>query len=519
MPTPPALQRIREALREDIALPALGQAVSNVSRMAAGESDTVDQLAQAILSDVSLTQRLLRCANSPLYRTRDAAPVTTVSRALMLLGFDQVRSLALSMMLVDHLVPAARARPVMRAFGQALGASSVARCTLQRRWPSCAEEAAIAAMFRNIGRLIATIHAPDAVAAVRDAVAGGQPESQAVRTLVGRSFDELTLEVVSGWGLPARIEQSLQPLGSAPSSPRSSQEWVRLASAFGDESANLARRHGLAGRDRTIATLVRRYGDALDMDAEGIHEVLARADQETLLLAQALGLTDAIADDVPAVPVAAASAGRRAETTREAAGGRSERVDGRGASGAGASRAATPASADASRQLLSTLSRISEALAGSQGIGRVVQIATDALRESLGAMHAVYFARDDAAGTYRPRAAAGCELAALRGRIAMPLQGAPNLFHAALARGADLHIADTGVEAVRNRLPPWLPTVFPEARGFLLLPVTVDGKPMGFFYADRDEAGTAPPDGEQLDAIRLLRNQVVLALRTEPVAR
>jgi hypothetical protein len=53
--------------------------------------DTVEQLAQAILADASLTQRLLRLANSPLYRTRDAAPVTTVSRALVLLGFDQIR--------------------------------------------------------------------------------------------------------------------------------------------------------------------------------------------------------------------------------------------------------------------------------------------------------------------------------------------------------------------------------------------------------------------------------------------
>ena len=142
MPTPEPLQRIRDALREDAALPALGQSVSTVSKMASGDSDTVDQLSQAILSDVSLTQRLLRCANSPLYRTRDAAPVTTVSRALVLLGFDQIRTLALSMLIVDSLVEGRRVRSVRRDFGQALGASSVARCTLQRCWPACAKDGA-----------------------------------------------------------------------------------------------------------------------------------------------------------------------------------------------------------------------------------------------------------------------------------------------------------------------------------------------------------------------------------------
>jgi hypothetical protein len=54
---------------------------------------------------------------------------------------------------------------------------------------------------------------------------------------------------------------------------------------------------------------------------------------------------------------------------------------------------------------------------------------------------------------------------------------------------------------------------------FLMLPVLVDGRPMGFFYADREVANAPPPDASQSDAIRLLRNEIVLALRTEPAAR
>jgi HD-like signal output (HDOD) protein len=538
---PLPLQRIRDALREDAALPALGQAVANVSRIAAGDSDTVDQLAQAILSDVSLTQRLLRCANSALYRTREAAPVTTVSRALVLLGFDQIRSLALSMMLVDRLLPGAQSRPAMRDFGQALSASSIARCTLRQRWPACAEEAAIAAMFRNVGRLIVAVHAPEAAAEVRAGTGEGEAESPLARRVVGRSYEELTLEVVGGWGLPPRIEQSLRAFGGRPAAPRASQEWVRLASAFGDESASLERNHGAHGRERSASALARRWGDALEMEAPDIAALLAQAAGETMLLAQALGLSSALADsDGASGGVPAAGAGGRADTP---AGGASSGRAGAGASAPVANRpgssggaGAAPPDAEAvangsaradcaasspgdNRRLLDALSRISEALTGSKGTGRVVQIATEGMRESLGAARALYFGRDDSAAAYRPRAAAGCELAALRGRIAMPVQFTPNLFHAALARGADLHIADIGADSVRDRLPPWLTAVFPDARGFLLLPVMVDGRPMGFFYADRTEPDAAPPDAAQLDAVRLLRNQVILALRTEPVAR
>jgi hypothetical protein len=95
---------------------------------------------------------------------------------------------------------------------------------------------------------------------------------------------------------------------------------------------------------------------------------------------------------------------------------------------------------------------------------------------------------------------------------------APDLIHAALARGADPHIADLGAESVHPRLPGWLVPTFPEARGCLLLPVMIDGRPMGFFCADHDQASLPPPTPAQVDAIRLLRNQVVLALRTEPAA-
>jgi hypothetical protein len=74
----------------------------------------------------------------------------------------------------------------------------------------------------------------------------------------------------------------------------------------------------------------------------------------------------------------------------------------------------------------------------------------------------------------------------------MPMQFAPDLFHAALARGADLHIADIGAESVRGRLPAWQTLAFPKARGFIVLPVLVDGRPMGVFYADR-EVVSGPP--------------------------
>jgi len=91
---------------------------------------------------------------------------------------------------------------VMNDIGRSLWAVAVSRDLLQQRWPACAEEASIAAMFPNIGRSIAAAHVPDAMAAVRAAIQDGQRVSVVTSRLIGRAFDERTLEVVGGWGLP-----------------------------------------------------------------------------------------------------------------------------------------------------------------------------------------------------------------------------------------------------------------------------------------------------------------------------
>ena len=74
----------------------------------------------------------------------------------------------------------------------------------------------------------AGIHAPDAVAQVRDEVAMGHPEPATAKRVIGRGYDELALEVVSGWGLPPRIQQAPHPF---PPRPVAAGRWFRARRA------------------------------------------------------------------------------------------------------------------------------------------------------------------------------------------------------------------------------------------------------------------------------------------------
>ncbi|MDP2539843.1 HDOD domain-containing protein [Helicobacter sp. faydin-H76] len=59
-------------------------------------------LAHAILQDPGLSAKILRVVNSVAYGAR-GEPVSTISRAIVLIGFECVREIATGLLLIQHL--------------------------------------------------------------------------------------------------------------------------------------------------------------------------------------------------------------------------------------------------------------------------------------------------------------------------------------------------------------------------------------------------------------------------------
>jgi len=70
------------------------------------------------------------------------------------------------------------------------------------------------------------------------------------------------------------------------------------------------------------------------------------------------------------------------------------------------------------------------------------------------------------------------------------------------------------VPKIVNLLPAWHRTLLPDARSFIVLPMVVQKKQLGLFYADRTQAAPegVPPDETAL--IKMLKGQVLTALQT-----
>ena len=98
-----------DAMRRHPQLPGLGTSIARIVAMADSNAESIQELRNVILADVYLTQRILGIANSAGYRLNSGAGITTVTRAIVVIGFEQVKLLALGMMFVDLLPDQERA--------------------------------------------------------------------------------------------------------------------------------------------------------------------------------------------------------------------------------------------------------------------------------------------------------------------------------------------------------------------------------------------------------------------------
>lgn len=89
-------QRKRKQIIQRIeSLPPLPAAAQQVLTIVAGDPADISRLEQIIMHDPGLSSMLLKVANSPAYYPQ--APVTNVHRAIVLLGFSEVKNIALSL--------------------------------------------------------------------------------------------------------------------------------------------------------------------------------------------------------------------------------------------------------------------------------------------------------------------------------------------------------------------------------------------------------------------------------------
>jgi HD-like signal output (HDOD) protein len=212
-----------------IEMPILSAVVRQLSKLTGDDETEVNQLAEVILKDPHMTSQILKIANSVQYNPISAS-INTVSRAIVLLGFQGIRSLCISLMMVDSLLRKKPRDRLLETMAKAFHAAVLARAMYQKTDNTNLEEVFIAALLYNLGEMTFWAYGGQTA----DALECADSDHQAIEKVLGTSFKVLSKEIGKVWHLGPILQDSL----SASKKRSLPSQAVELGDAYSQLNSN-----------------------------------------------------------------------------------------------------------------------------------------------------------------------------------------------------------------------------------------------------------------------------------------
>lgn len=172
MPSPNA-ERLRKVVDRIQGLPTLPSMLSSINRLMVNPRTSAKEIAQLISSDPAITSKVLRVVNSSFYGFPNR--ISTVTHAIVILGFNTIRSIVLSTSIFDALRKAGKPDGFDRAsfWRHSIAAGACSRVLARRLGYTSLEEFFIAGLLHDVGKIAMDSFLPDdfakVVAKVREA--------------------------------------------------------------------------------------------------------------------------------------------------------------------------------------------------------------------------------------------------------------------------------------------------------------------------------------------------------------
>ena len=497
--------------------PALSQTIGTINRVAANSDESVHTLSSALLKDFALTNKLLRLVNSSTYG-QYGGNISTISRAVMILGFNAVRDLAVTLILFEHLQNKSQATQLMEEVISSFFAGVMARRIAGRCGVPDSEEGFVCGVFHNLGKMLATYYFFDESAEIAKRQSQGETKEQVARTVLGISLEELGVGVARSWHLPEKIINSMQHLSDGKVAKATNpSDRLRVTTNLATALCRVASTTTRARKTAELDELKRRFGATLNLGKEQLATIVDDTVKE-FLTDSAMFVSDSAKSRVlKAITTWSGNDGETAavadaDGAHTTTGGtdaidefvnKTARMAATATSGDGANAAAT---------LTAGIQDLTNTLVGDFDLNNILRIILETMYRGMAFSHVLLCTRDARSNSLQARFGFGARTDDYIKTFRVPLGQSQNVFQVALDKNVDLFISDSRAANIASRIPPWYREKI-NAPTFLLLPLVVNKKVIGMFYADHDNAGELTIEPDELRLLKTLRNQAVLAIR------
>lgn len=270
----PSIEEIIDSLSD---ISALSDVVAKLTRLVADPGATAADINDALSRDPGLSAKILKLVNSPYYGF--SRRIATITSAVVILGFTQVRNLALSAFVFDKFVSSGSrfGFDLHRFWKHSLGVAFCAEQLSGGIDARLAEDAFICGLLHDLGKCVMAQQAPSDLEKVMEAVVRGDILFyDAERAALSYDHALLGAAVMERWNLPEVLVQVIRN-HHAPSPAVEAATLTRIVNAADILARSLLMGSGGDGR---IPRLREDVWDGLGLDWEVMETAAFRAGGE-----------------------------------------------------------------------------------------------------------------------------------------------------------------------------------------------------------------------------------------------
>ncbi len=206
----PSSDAVKDILQEIDKIPTLPTVVCKILEVVENPKSDVAELTRRIEMDQALTSRILKIVNSSFYGF--PRQISTVSQAVVVLGFNAVKSLALSATVIKLFSKSNKSEfdPV-DFWKHSIGTGVIANMVGTRIHYPLPEECLVAGILHGIGKLVFDQYLHEQfMRAIETAKKAKTSLQRAERDLFGMDHCEAGALLARKWKLPVHLEESIR---------------------------------------------------------------------------------------------------------------------------------------------------------------------------------------------------------------------------------------------------------------------------------------------------------------------
>lgn len=488
------LEVVKDRLNEYGDLPIFSASVNRIQLVSADPESDVMQLAMEVMKDANLSTKLLKLINSPYYH-RGGARIGSVVQAVMLLGFDTIRNVCLTLKLLDSFSSKDNSSELTSMLVQGYISGGVMREVARSAGIDDSEQCYLLGLLYNLGEMIVAHTLPDKYLEIQtlsktQGVVWGKAQQSVLRT----NFCDLGQNLADEWGFPVSIAKVLgMPPCEEVAQAASRAEFNAKASAQVNALIGSLYQRG-ARTNKPFATLLDDIAEVSGLASSVVQSGVETAFKQACDLAEAFSLDkkllapkvaqtgDALRDKMAKQFAYYANSSGSARTMELPDFAEDVAQDETRRDAKTKKPAAEDSKADAGL-LLKYINELTALMGNKAALNSVILKMLEGINAASGFERAVLCLLNPQRTAYAGRLAVGRDVEALKSYLNFTVNTDQDLFSQIMLFQQQQSVADVNEPCWAQRLPPGF-AAKTGAGGFVASFFGIEGKPLGMVYAD-----------------------------------